>query len=138
MVSLALTGCGDDPSDARTETQEVARGVLLDKPDGKPVAGVELELLVWPSAQSGAGELVAVDTDVTEADGSFDLDALAADLSPHAASNGQVGLEIRTAGSADGGMRTTVRLTRAKETGTTTVEPVAGLVVTMVEIAPKQ
>ena len=137
-ASVALVGCSAQGDDSPTESQAVATGVLLDERDGDPVSGVELELLVWPSPQSGAAtqvaDLVPVDTDTTGADGSFDLDAVAADLSRHASTNGQVGLEIRKAGVTGSGLRTTVRLTKDQETGTTTVETVTGLVATVAEV----
>ena len=140
VLYLALTGCGSE-EEAVQQPQPVVSGVLLDKTDGEPVSGVELELLVWPSPQSGAstsptdaGGLISVDGAVTEPDGSFDLDALGSELSPHASANGQVGLEIRETGASGAGMRTTVRLSRDQETGVTSVEGLDGLKMTLADL----
>lgn len=128
-----LAGCGgDDEADGASTPQRVATGVLLDA--GQPVADVEVELLVWPSPQTGASaspeggpQLVSLDTDTTDAEGGFELAAPADDLSPHAGGDGSVGLQIRRVGGEPWSVNTTVRLVRAPDTGVTSVEPVEGM-----------
>lgn len=131
VLASALSGCGSDDGAAQDAPQTVVQGVLLD--GDAPAEGVELELLVWPSPQAGASaspqdgpDLVQVDTVTTGGDGAFDLEAVARELSPHAAGDGLVGLEVRRVG-AEAGMRTTVRLAKEADTGRTQVAPVTGL-----------
>lgn len=140
LVVVALTACGSDDDTSRRERQGVVAGVVLDSAGGQPVSGVALELLVWPSPQAGSAapvgempELIRVDEQTTTDDGSFELEALAADLSPHASSDGQVGLEIRKVGATGAGTRTNVRLSRGQGNGEFTVHTVKGL-----ELTPQQ
>lgn len=136
-LAVATTGCGDDADEAAATPQDVVVGVLLDGDD--PVAGVELELLVWPSPQSGGAssspgekpELVQLDTDTTDEDGSFDLEALGDDLSPHATHDGTVGIEVRQVGSEGRGQGMSVNLTKARDTGVIEVETLEGVELTV-------
>ena len=139
-VVLVTAGCGsDEEADASTTPQDVASGVVLDGPDGSPVSGVEVELLVWPAAQSstagpsasGGTTAARVDVDVTDAEGEFDLEALASQLSPHAGADGLVGIELRVAESAEAGTRTSVRLERAAGTGVVSVVETEDVVVVL-------
>lgn len=135
-LAVATTGCGD-ADEAGATPQDVVVGVLLDGDD--PVAGVELELLVWPSPQSGGAssspgeepELVQLDTDTTDEDGSFDLEALGDDLSPHATHDGTVGIEVRQVGSEGRGQGMSVNLTKARDTGVIEVETLEGVELTV-------
>lgn len=144
---LLVAGCASDDQDAAAVTPyDVASGVVLDAPDGAPVAGAEVELVVWPAAQSsgasptassssqepGSGEhqLVTLDTDVTDASGEFDLEALTAELTPHANADGLVGIELRVVGSPSG-TRTSVRLDRAGDTGVASVVGTEDVVVVL-------
>lgn len=140
VVALVLVaGCGgDDQAEGAATPQRVAVGVVLDA--GQPMEGVELELRVWPSPQTGGSatpeggsQLLSLDTDTTDADGRFELEAPAADLSPHASGDGSVGLEIRRVGGEPWSVNTTVRLVRAPDTGVTSVEPVEGM---EIDLAP--
>ena len=147
VLAVGATGCGgDDEADAATAPQDVAHGVVLDGPDGSPVADVEVELLVWPAAlsstvkPSGSGgasdtdgpQPTRVDVDVTDSAGEFDLEAVAADLSPHANADGQVGIELRVVGVEGAWTRTSVRLERA-ETGVVSVVRTEDVVVVVPE-----
>lgn len=140
LVTGAVAGCGSDDEKSAEDPQDVVTGVVLDGAGGEPASGVDVELLVWPSPQAGATapvgqgpELIRVDEATTSDDGSFDLEALAEDLSPHASSDGQVGLEIRRTGAAGAGMRMTVRLSRSEGNGEFTVHTLEGL-----ELTPKE
>lgn len=140
VVAVSVAGCGGADTKSAQEPQGVVAGVVLDSAGGQPVSGVAVELLVWPSPQAGSAtpagelpELIRVDEQTTTDDGSFDLEALATELSPHASSDGQVGLEIRQVGAAGAGTRTNVRLSRGEGTGEFTVHTVKGL-----ELTPQQ
>lgn len=141
LVATALAwgsaGCGADASGEGDAPQDVVSGVLLD--GDEPAAGVELELLVWPSPQGGATggpgaapTLQRVDTDTTDEAGAFDFEALAGQLSPHATGDGLVGIDVRLVGSEEFLARTTVRLTKARDTGVTEVHGAEDLEVNLV------
>ncbi|WP_110240327.1 hypothetical protein [Nocardioides gilvus] len=144
VATAALAGCGSDEDESEQEPQGVVTGVVLDGAGGAPVPGVEVELLVWPSPQAGATapvgeapELIRIDEQTTADDGTFDLEALAAELSPHASSDGQVGLEIRKVGAAGAGTRTSVRLSRGEGNGEFTVHTLEGLELTPAELGDR-
>ncbi|MBE7324618.1 hypothetical protein IEQ44_08130 [Nocardioides sp. Y6] len=127
-VAWGSAGCGGDAEGSDDDVQEVASGVLLD--GGEPAAGVELELWVWPAPQGGATaapELLSIDTDTTDEDGRFVLEGMVAQLSPHASGDGMVGIDVRRVGADEFLARTTVRLTKAEETGVTEVHAAEGL-----------
>lgn len=135
-LAAVTTACGDDADEAARTQQDVVVGVLLD--GGEPAAGVELELLVWPSPQSGSTgapgespELVQLDTDTTDDDGAFTLEALGDDLSPHATHDGRVGIEVRQVGVEGRGQGMSVRLTKARDTEVIEVEAVVDVELTM-------
>lgn len=130
-VTLLASGCASSDEDAADATpQDVASGVVLDA-DGAPVSGVEVELLVWPAAQRStttpAGEptegpqLISADTDTTDAKGAFDLEALTADLSPHASADGLVGIAVRVPDVKGASTHATIQLQRAADTGVVSV-----------------
>lgn len=128
-LTAATTACGDDADEEARTPQAVVVGVLLDGEE--PAADVELELLVWPSPQSGstaapgeAPELVQLDTDTTDDDGTFTLEALGEELSPHATHDGRVGIEVRQVGVEGRGQGMSVRLSKARDTGVIEVEAV--------------
>lgn len=127
-VAWGSTSCGGDAAGDADDPQEVVTGVLL---DGRtPAVGVELELLVWPAPQGGASaapELLQIDTATTDDDGRFELEALGGQLSPHATRDGVVGIDVRRVGADEFLARTTVRLTKAQETGVTEVHTAEGL-----------
>lgn len=135
-VAVLLAGCGQGDEDA-SGPSPVASGVVFDSPDGKPLSGVQLELVVWPSpgASNGGGkqapQTMVADTDTSGADGAFSLEAEAHELTPHAASDGLVGIEVKVVGSELPGTRTTVRLERDADTGVTSVVETSGLVITV-------
>jgi len=137
---VLLAGCGQGDEEEGAGPTPVASGVVLDGPEGKPVPGVELELLVWPSPQSSTGgaseapETIRTDTATTDAGGEFALMAEPGELTPHAASDGQVGIEVRVAGTKSPGTRTTVRLERADDTGVTSVVETTGIVLTVAKV----
>lgn len=140
-VAGALTACGSDEETSQQDPQDVATGTVLDGAGGAPVSGVDVELLVWPSPQGGgatpvgeAPELIRVDEARTADDGTFDLEALARDLSPHAGSDGQVSVEIRKVGAAGAGLRTIVRLSRGQDNGEFKVHTIEGLELTSAEL----
>lgn len=136
VMGAGLTGCGSQDEAAEGE-QPVVAGVLLDEVGGDPVSGVELELVVRPSGLTGASagpdpaeDLVALDSGSTSEDGSFELEALASELSPYASASGQVDVEIRPVGGGEG-LSTTVRLSKVQGTGETTVEALTGVEMTL-------
>lgn len=137
VALVLLAACGQDDEEQEAAPTPVVSGIVLDGPEGDPVPDVELELLVWPSPQASTGgaseapETIRADTDTTDAAGEFALTALPDELTPHAASDGLVGIEVRVAGTKAPGTRTTVRLQRADDTGVTSVVETSGLVVTV-------
>lgn len=136
---LVAAGCGSDASEpgAATDPQPVVSGVVVDGPDGEPVEGVELELVVWPSPQvqgateEAAPEPVHLGDAVSGADGSFEMVADPDDLTPHALTGGLVDLSVQVAGDPGPGTRASVVLGKEAGTGVTTLTPLEGLVVTM-------
>lgn len=145
VTTAALAGCGSDDENAAQQPQDVVAGVVLEGEGGAPTAGLDLELLVWPSPQGAATapageapELIRVDEQTTSDDGTFHLKAMAADLSPHASSDGQVGLQIREVGADGEGLRTTVRLSRGEGgNGEFTVHSLEGLELTPAQLGSR-
>lgn len=128
VIAWGSAGCGGDATGDADVAQEVVTGVLFD--GSAPAAGVELELMVWPAPQgnaSAAPELLQVGTATTDDDGRFELEALGGQLSPHATRDGVVGIDVRRVGADEFLARTTVRLTKAQETGVTEVHTAEGL-----------
>lgn len=126
-LATLTASCGDAVKEAEAP-RPVVEGVLLDGTE--PVAGVELELMVWPGPQGGASaapELLQVDTDVTDEQGRFELGALGTQLSPHATSDGLVGIDLRRVGEETFLARTTVQISKAPDTGVIEVEAAEGL-----------
>lgn len=125
-----LLGCS-----SRAEPDEDVRplvsGTVLDGPEGAPVGGADVELLVYPAAMGSTAQDAAAataDTGRTLADGTYALEAAVDELTPHAGADGRVQVEVRVVG-AEAGTRTAVLLRKDQSTGATEVVETTGVVV---------